>query len=136
MRIPSILLLLVLLSIGCGDNTGRIHGTVSCNGEPLAHGHILFEPIDRGSKQLADGADVRDGVFTVSRITPGRRRVIIKSLPGPRHVAATQREREHIEMVRPAHPIPRTADGNGREVEIQAGDQELDFDIRYPIKAK
>lgn len=127
--------LLVLFLLGCGESRTTVAGKVTCNGEPLKYGHILFEPIDANG-EIPGGADVLNGEYKVDRITPGRKRVLIKSRPGPRLVAATASEREHVELVPPTDSIPATAEGNRTEVEVRRGDQHLDFDVKYQPKRK
>jgi hypothetical protein len=135
MRTRAMLLLLPLLALGCGDGRTSVHGKVTCNGEPLAHGHIFFEPTD-GSRGLDGGADILDGEYHIRNIRPGARRVLIKSKPTPKCVPGSANSQEHIELVPPVDPIPPDAEGNGREVQLRRGDQELNFDLSHTPKKK
>ena len=135
MHARSVIWLLPLLVLGCGEGRTSVHGKVTCNGEPLAYGHILFEPTD-GSRGLDGGADILNGEYQIRSIAPGTRRVLIKSRPSPKRVTASVNDREHIELIPPANPIPTDADGNGREVQLVRGEQELDFDVKHEPKKK
>jgi hypothetical protein len=135
MRTRAMLLLLPLLTLGCGDGRTSVHGKVTCNGEPLAYGHILFQPTD-GSKGLDGGADILDGEYHIRNLKPGTRRVLIKASPTPRKVQGSTNDREHIELVPPTNPIPPDAEGNNREVQIVRGDQEMNFDVTHTAKKK
>jgi hypothetical protein len=128
-------LLLTLLALGCGEARTSVRGKVTSNGQPLQYGHIFFEPAD-GGRGLDGGADIRDGEYTILQISPGPKRVRIKSQPTPKRVAGGVNEREHVEMVPPINPIPTNAEGNNREVQIVRGEQELDFDVNYELKKK
>jgi hypothetical protein len=127
--------LLPLFLIGCGDDRTSVHGTVTANGEPVAHGHVLFQPAEGESGQPG-GADIVEGRYEIRQISPGKKRVIIKSLPTPKKVPATNREAEHVELVSPNNPIPLDAQGNGVIIEIHRGDQKQDFDVKYVEKKR
>lgn len=131
----SVLLLLGLLTLGCGEARTSVHGKVTANGQPVSYGHIWFEPTD-GGRGLDGGADILEGEYTIRSLSPGPKRVHIKSKPSPKRVPGGVNDREHVEMVPPADPIPADAQGNNREIVIVRGDQEVDFDVTYAPKKK
>ena len=134
MRAGSVLLF-SMLALGCGEARTSWRGKVTPNGQPQQYGHIFFEPTD-GGRGLDGGADILDGEYTIRQISPGPKRVRIKSQPTPKRVAGGVNDREHVEMVPPVNPIPANAERNNREVQVVRGDQELDFDVIYEPKKK
>ena len=93
------MLLAGILVMGCGEARTSVRGKVTCNGEPLAHGHIYFEPTD-GSKGLDGGADIVDGAYQIRSITPGSRRVLIKSKPTSRSVRKWKKRCAEIQAIK------------------------------------
>ena len=81
-------LLLLALTLGCHANDGldrrAVSGEITLDGEPLATGAILFEPVSPGSGTLV-GATIRQSRFSIARVegpVPGTYRVRIYSSSG------------------------------------------------------
>ena len=75
----SSLLTAVLLSVigGCGgDSPSVVSGSVTYNGEPVADGQVLMQPV--GGKGTSCGGSIKDGKYTVET-APGRKVVRIKA---------------------------------------------------------
>jgi hypothetical protein len=76
-------LVLVATALGCGANSGGqlVTGTITCDGQPLPNGQIVFEPkgagkmgvaqINAGSYALPPGFGLQEGEYLV-RITSER----------------------------------------------------------------
>jgi hypothetical protein len=80
------LLVSSLAGCGAGDGLDRqaISGAVTCDGQPLSRGAILFEPAT-GQSGTAVGSTIRDGSFAVARESgpvPGSYRVRIYASSG------------------------------------------------------
>lgn len=93
---------LAALLIGCGGSeTYRVSGVVTCDGEPLADGHIAFLPDGAGAGQ---GSTITNGQYQVS-IPPGRARVQItasKRFPLPAGKVDMYGNREEVRQFLPA----------------------------------
>jgi hypothetical protein len=129
------LIVLPLLSAGCGDGQSSVHGTVTCNGEPLAYGVIIFKPVD-APKEIPGGADIIKGEYHIRHLKPGKKTVIVKSQASPQRIAAKSGVPEHTELVAPPDPIPADASGNSQSFDIAPGDQPLDLQLEFAPKKK
>ena len=109
----AVVLLLVWTSPGCGASDGlnrqAVSGTVTCDGDPLANGAILFEPATDESGTVV-GSTIRQGSFAVSRHdgpVPGLYRVRIYASSGtqaPPTKGQTDRSpRPMVERLPPAY---------------------------------
>lgn len=95
-----------LLLAGCGPADGlnrqAVSGVVTLDGQPLAQGAILFEPLSRESG-TAIGATIRRGAFAISRnqgAVPGTYRVRIYASSGKQAAPANgQTERTPRPMI-------------------------------------
>ena len=60
---------LVVTSVGCSDGPGdtpeigHIEGTVSLNGEPVAHANIMYKPLEGG--RVSNGVSDADGHYVI-----------------------------------------------------------------------
>ncbi len=102
-RFLSVLTLAIALATGCesGDGLDRqpIQGSVTLDGQPLADGAVLFEPVSNETG-TAVGTTIQAGTFAIPRAlgpVPGAYRVRIYSAssiqapPGPGQSARTTR---------------------------------------------
>lgn len=84
-RMAEALCILLCLACGCAKhdpNRAAIHGRVTLDGQPLAHGAIAFIPI-QGTRGPAAGMQIVDGQYDISAANGaaiGSNRVEIRSL--------------------------------------------------------
>jgi hypothetical protein len=133
------LLLILSPAAGCKQSAG-IHGRVTYRGQPVSRGTITFSP-DDGVGPTCGGL-ITDGRYQVADVTPGKKRVQIVG------VKAVKFAHSHEEMARAAKEaaskgdatgiidradvIPADADGNNVVIELAAGGQTRDFELRQP----
>ena len=118
-------LCLLALVAGCGRETSAVSGKVNYDGRPLASGYITFSPQDEGTSR---GAKVVDGAYRIEDLFPGSFRVLIST---PSQYVEDPKEKSGLKKV--AQPtVPSKAPGNQRVVQLRAGDQTLDFDVKKP----
>lgn len=127
-------ILCAALVIGCGDDSGRIgvSGKVRVDGEPLAAGSILFEPMEE-TKSPSSGTDIKDGIFNIPRDKgpmPGKFRVAIHSQrPTGKQIAAHSPAPPGTLVDEIGEAIPEHYNARSTLiVEIRSG-KPLDFDI-------
>jgi len=69
-RVALLAIALFVLLAGCsGNRTAQVTGTVSVDGRPLEKGSISFIPAD--GKGATAGSEIKDGKYTVSKVSPG-----------------------------------------------------------------
>src|SRR5690348_13499226 len=78
---------LILLS-GCGGSTASVSGTVTYEGAPAGKGYITFQPAD-GKGQSA-GAEIRDGKYSATGLTPGKKVVNIEAVKTVQFAKSTE----------------------------------------------
>src|ERR1041385_7559845 len=71
----------VMLACGCRKNapTG-VTGTVTYKGNVIEKGHVTFYP-DEGGTETTIGSEIKDGVYKIKDIKPGKRRVVVTTAP-------------------------------------------------------
>ncbi|MBN1853529.1 MAG: hypothetical protein JW829_12430 [Pirellulales bacterium] len=125
---------------GCSNPT-TIRGTVTYDGKPVEKGAITFTPVD--GKGPSIGAKIIDGTYSVEEASPGsfQANVIgVKKVNFARDPAELQKlsgdaiaaGKDSGGLVDPADVIPPDAQGNNQTVDIQQGDQTIDFHIKPP----
>jgi hypothetical protein len=132
------LALIAVLLAGCGASSCRVTGEVTYEGDPVKKGTITFVPVD-GKGPIAGGSIV-DGRYSAEVSTPGpklARIEAVKDVPFAR--SSEEMARMHAErvargdnsgLIDPADIIPPDATGNSTTVELNFGDQTLDFHLK------
>jgi hypothetical protein len=84
---PFLVLLLVALPTGCGENYGgrqEVKGTIKLKGQPLDQGQIMFVPMSDDRSTQA-GSLIANGSYHIERaqgLVPGKYKVILTSGDG------------------------------------------------------
>jgi hypothetical protein len=133
-------LVLFVCLAGCGAKVASVSGRVTYENQPIEKGTINFMPAD-GVGSIA-GGEVSGGKYQVAKIPPGKKIVeitAVKDVPFARSseemakMAATNAARgDSTGLIDPADVIPPNAEGNNSQVELKAGAQELNFDLKKP----
>lgn len=115
--------LTLVLATGCSEGQ-KVSGTVTVDGNPLPKGHIGFAPAEGAGEGF--GADVVDGKYTISGMTPGKKRITVtsKSDTGP----MTREEAMAGQGSKTKDLIPLNHPKNGQVVEVTEETTTLDFD--------
>ncbi|WP_425395824.1 hypothetical protein [Aeoliella sp.] len=118
----AIVVALVLVT-GCGEGQ-KVSGTVTVDGSPLPKGHIGFAPAAGSGERF--GAEVLDGHYSISGMTPGKKRVTVTSMsekaPMSREEAMANRGNNQKELIPADHPK------NGQVVDVTEKTSTLDFE--------
>jgi hypothetical protein len=85
------LALAVLVLAGCGENGIKITGNATLDREPVESGSIAFIPDD--GKGPTVGGGVEAGKFTVTGLTPGKKRVQLTMSAAGEAKQSNQRQR-------------------------------------------
>lgn len=113
----------LVLATGCGEGH-KVSGNVTVAGSPLPKGHIGFAPAEGSGEHF--GADVVDGKYSISGVTPGKMRVTVTSMsdqgPMTREQAMAGQGSKTKDLIPLNHPK------NGQVVEITESTTTLDFD--------
>jgi hypothetical protein len=127
-------LTVVMSAAGC-QGKASVSGAVLVDGKKLVNGYITFYPAtDRnestGARAETRGTEITDGSYTIENLSPGKRKVVI-SVPAKLEVQkAADGSDAGVKAVPPAAPISPSAKGNSCVVEIGAGSQTLDFEVK------
>ncbi|TWT97844.1 hypothetical protein Pla108_19970 [Botrimarina colliarenosi] len=118
------ILALVTVLLGCGEGTPSVSGQVTYDGNPVEKGTISVVPVGGGGSPA--GGVIRDGSYQIEKVSLGKHLVSFsaKSLPAEQPTSN--------KSVRAVETIPPDAVGNGQEVEIVAGAQTMNFDLKPP----
>lgn len=135
-----LVLLVATASVGCGSqgafDTSPVHGKVTFDGEPVIEGTIDFLPIPgSGTEEMGKPAAAtisEDGSYSAGTyangdgVVPGRKRVQYSApLPEDTRENAGKKPSPYVGFeIEPA------------EVDIQAGDNEIDFVLTKPKKTR
>ena len=151
---------LALCLAGCGGDLYRrvpVMGKVTCQGQPVVGGTVIFQPLDAPEKTgrpagqsggAAHGTIQEDGTFTLAAIDPkggagsllGPHQVLFQLPPTTRprltaddKAAMTPDEIKQNEAeiaTRPVYPpCPCTADISPQEVEVKVRDNNFEFTL-------
>ncbi len=120
---------------GCRHSTTSVHGKVTYDGKPIGRGQITFSPA--GGHGVVRSGPIAAGKYTVDNVPPGPK---ILQIIGVQKINFPKTHAEMAEAAKrgpPAAPetadeVPANAVGNGQTVEIAAGSQELNFDLKRP----
>jgi hypothetical protein len=127
----------LLFVAGCGNSTS-VSGRVLFEGKAVANGAITFIPAD-GLGPVAGGT-ITDGQYEIAKLTPGKKIVQIIGVKKINFAVSNEEmERQAKEnakrgdttgIVERADEIPPDAEGNNRQVDLPAGKQTLDFELK------
>lgn len=128
---------LATTTLGCNHSATTVTGKVTYEGKPVNKGTISFLPIDGQGPSC--GGPIESGRFTVG-LSPGKKIVRIVETKVSDHVLT----REEIEQeatkqeqadgrIEGSETVPPDADGNNAEIEVQSGNQTLDFALKHPV---
>jgi hypothetical protein len=125
--------MLVLATVGC-ETKSSLHGNVTYNGKPVASGSIMFRASDGEGPGFS--AEVRDGTYHTDQPRLGEHIAIVRGLEmlkmASKGDAIQQREANDNPYNMPTDYIPEDAKGNSSTVDIEGGDQSLDFTLEGP----
>ncbi len=126
------LLLVAPALTGCNRDSGSsIQGIVTYEGAPVKHGGITFTPVD--GRGRACGAPIDEGKYKVSGVPPGKKMVGIVSVKEIHfHRTTGEAAKDTSDAPETASDMPEDAQGNNQTVEVIAGAQELNFDLKRP----
>lgn len=132
------------LLVGCEQKT-EISGKVTYNGEPVDKGSITFKPNGAGGRSF--GAPITDGAYSADQAQPGNWTAIIigvkkidfamSSEEAARKANESNATPDHLkgQVSEAADYIPEDADGNSKAIDIAAGKQTIDFDVKGPPRS-
>lgn len=118
-----------LLSIGCSGGGTSLSGNVTFVGNPVSSGAISLVPLDGGPTV---GAEIQNGSYAIENLKPGRYRADIIGFEQAAVVTSSaelQRMAEANQTPAQVCEIPASAQGNGVEVQVEAGSQTHDFEL-------
>jgi hypothetical protein len=130
----------LLGAAGCGEPAATVAGKVTYNGAPVEMGTISFRPADGNGQVYA--ARITDGAYAIPDATPGSRVVAIRgtkkvklalsSEESARAAAEAQAagNTAGVHVAEAADYIPEDAEGNNQTIDVKAGDQTLNFDLK------
>ncbi len=129
----------VLLLSGCGDSTS-VSGNVTYKGKPVESGAITFLPAD--GKGPSSGARIEGGRYQTEEMLPGPKIVQIIGIKEvdftrppeekQRLLEAAAKRGDRSGLIDRADTIPVNAEGNNATVEVEAGEQTMDFELKHP----
>jgi len=129
-------ILAVSVLVGCKQSSKTsINGNVTYEGAPIARGQITFAPADGHGKVC--GQAIAAGKYGIENVPPGSKIVQIIGVKQV-HFAKTHKEmadaanRDTDDEPERADEVPANAQGNNQTIEITAGVQELNFDLKKP----
>jgi hypothetical protein len=138
----AILNALAAVFVGCGAKDTRINGSVTYNGQPVERGAISFKPAD--GKGQSFGAQIVDGKYTATKASPGKKTAIVVGVKKMNFALSSEEATRKADeaqaakkswaghLAEPADYIPENADGNSKAVDINPGDQTVNFEIKGP----
>src|SRR5262245_57398398 len=88
---------------GCGDGKGPVNGTVTFDGQPVAHGAVTFVKSEGGL--VREGAVIKDGKFQV-RVPPGKYKIEVNAqkVVGKRKQKGLSGEEEEVAQTEEMFP--------------------------------
>jgi len=129
---------LLPLAAGCGKPAGSIRGSVSYDGRPVARGAITFFPED--GKGPDGGGAIADGRYEAVDLMPGKKRVQIVGVKAVNFgrraeymnpaAKGTWPKADATGIIERADVIAPNAEGNNVVIEVVAGSQVHDFELR------
>jgi hypothetical protein len=121
---------------GCGGSSSGISGSVTYEGQPVENGNITFNPADGKGPQA--GGTITDGQYKIDHVTPGRKVVKIQSVPKivfAQDMEARKNAPKPTAVVAgPPEGIPPDAEGNNATIDVVAGHQEFNFQLKRKAK--
>lgn len=134
--------LVVGLVAGCQPAGATVTGKVTYEGKSVDEGNITFTPADGKGKDA--GGEIKDGSYEVKGVPPGPKVVRIIAVKKVNFASTSEEMQQKAEAARkagnhdglvdPADIIPENAEGNNAKIEVKAGLNKLDFNLKRPAK--
>lgn len=131
------LVLSAILSVGiagCGGAVTSVTGQVTYKGDPVSRGVITITPTD--GKGKPEGTKILDGAYEITTITPGPKTISVIGVVGNEAVAqqplTSDDKAQALAPKQGIVEIPVGAEGNGQEIEIKEGPQQVDIKLGAP----
>jgi hypothetical protein len=136
-RRSAFVILLVVASAGCRQSSSTVRGKVTYEGSAVDRGQITFMPAS--GHGTSRSGPIASGGFKIDGVPPGPKIVQIIGVKQI-HFKTRAEMAEAAKRGPPAAPetadeVPANAVGNGQTVEIAAGAQEMNFDLKRPSVA-
>jgi hypothetical protein len=120
--------LAALAATGCGGKAS-VSGTVTYEGQPVAAGVVVF--LTDGAPAPYPRSDIKNGRYSVTNLVPGKKKVQVAA---PRKFFFPSEKTEQLPP--PTPDFPDDAEGNGQEVELRAGSNTINIDLKKPAGKK
>lgn len=143
-RFYALVSLVLIGVVGCSSSGADVSGSVTYEGEAIGEGFITFTPSDGIGKESA--SPIQAGRYSLTGVTPGKKvvkivavkKVSFASSSGEmmKKAAEAQKVGKHDGLVDPADTIPADAVGNNAAVELKAGTNQQDFNLKRPAPRK
>jgi hypothetical protein len=121
---------------GC-SKSGSLSGVVTYNGEPVESGSIRFDSADGSGPGF--GAQVVNGKYVSGKVRFGQHVAHVRGVTKPpiltHEESIKMREQRDNKYGLPVDYIPENADGNGKTIEVNKGNQTLDFALKGPPRS-
>jgi hypothetical protein len=127
----------LLVFAGCGNSTS-VSGHVNFDGKAVGNGSITFLPAD-GLGPVA-GGPINDGQYEIAVLAPGKKIVqiigvkkinfAVSNAEMQRQAKENAKRGDTTGIAERADEIPADAEGNNRQIDLPAGKQTLDFDLK------
>src|SRR5205807_4016510 len=118
----------LLLFVGCGAKEAGLFGEVTFENTAIEKGFITFFPVDDPAG-ATKGAEIVDGKYKISGLTPGKKRVRIAAEPRTQIVPRKGGATPQVKFMPPKTPVPGNAIGNDQVVVIAPGERHCDFHL-------
>jgi hypothetical protein len=134
----------LILFVGCEQKTS-VSGMVTYNGQPIENGAISFKPTGSTGRSFAGG--ITNGKYEIPEAQPGAWTAIIIGTKKIDFAMSSDEAAKRANELKAsgsdmagqvselADYVPADAEGNSKQVEITAGSQTLDFDIKGPPRS-
>ena len=133
--------ILLPLVAGCGSSESVVSGSVTYDGQAVQKGSILFQPLDGEGSSC--GGPIVDGHYEIET-TPGKKVVQVVAVKAVIYARRSPEEELRLAqeaaargdasgVIDRADLIAPDAEGNNAKVDVQAGQQTLDFHLKRPV---
>jgi hypothetical protein len=126
-----------IATAGCGPSGSSVSGKITLNGSPVSDGYVTFFPED--GKSPAQGAQIKDGAYSVSGVVPGPKIMTVEASGGngPSVLSSADMEKLPKEWRAKAGPdgiirtetVSQSTPGNNQKVNLKPGAQAIDMSL-------